>query len=515
MPEDAEKKILNTLAKGAGVTAFGMFFSKAITYLYRALVGRALGPEAYGMLNTGIMIVGIAATLSGDPVRNGLKKFIPEFREENDKASIKGIVISALQLNLIGSILVGLTIFFSAEFLAVQVFSNRALIPVIQVFGFVPLIGRPYDIFIDTTIAFNKAKYKVISTNIAQNIIQLIVTAILIIPLGMNVMGAVYGWALAVLFTLPLAFYYMEKKVGPILTSKVKPKYNRKELFTFSYPLMLSGIISVFLGWTDTAFIGYFMDQSSVGLYNAAFPTALLLLIPHQAIGQLALTSFSEIGAKGKSREELLKTTSRWTFTLSFPAFLLIVLFSSELLTLLFGSQYATVGLSLSVLAFGNLINIMVGRVGSVLISQDYTKIAFYNSTSNLVANILLNIILIPRIGILGAAIATASSTILVNLLGTLELYYYEGIHPFSKDQLKPIIPGLISLFITYMLFERTISPAPYWILIPAGIVYMLIYGIIFLKTGCLKEYDKEIITSIGRKIGREEEVTKIIEKLT
>ena len=514
MPDEENREILNTLAKGAGITAFGMFFSKAITYFYRALVGRALGPEAYGQLSIGMMIVGIAATLSGDPVRNGLKKFIPEFREDNDNASIKGIVISALEINLIGSLLVGGTIFFSAEFIAVQIFESTELIPIIQVFGLVPIIGRPYDIFIDTTIAFNKAKYKVISTNIVQNLVQLAATAAFIY-IGMDVMGAVWGWVAGVAFTLPLAYYFMEKKVGPVLTQKVKAQHHRKKLFKFSYPLMLSGIISVFLGWTDTAFLGYYMNETAVGLYNAAFPTALLLLIPHQAIGQLALTSFSETGAKGKSREETLKISARWVFALTFPTFLIMALFSSELLTLLFGKQYSTAGTALAILALGNLVNTAVGRVADIMKSSGHTKPVFYNNIVNLGANIILNVVLIPVLGVLGAAIATASSIAFVNILLAAEVYRYEKIHAFTKEELKIVLASSLALGATYLIINQAFAMTPYWTLIPAGIIFYSLYITIFGKIGGLTEYDREIILTLGRKASQEKRVKKILSLIT
>lgn len=513
MPYGEEKKILNTIAKGAGISAFGLFASKVVTYFYRAVVGRALGPEAYGMLTTGMMIGGIAATFAGDPVRSGLKKFIPEFREEKDWGSVKGIVLSALQLNFIGAIIVGTAIFFSAEHLAIEIFEKRELIPVIQVFGFLQLISRPYEIFIDTTIAFNKAKYNVISTNIVQPVLQLLITVGLII-IGFNVMAAVWGWVGAIALTLPLAFYFMEKE-GPVLTRKVKAKHHRKKLFKFSYPLMLSGMISVFLGWTDTAFIGYFMDQTSVGFYNAAYPTALILMIPSQALGTLALTSFSELEAKGLSKRKALRTMTRWVFALTFPGFLIMTLYSEELLSILFGSQYATAGLALSILAFGNMFSSALGSIGDVVKSAGKTKVLFYNTFINLLLNVLLNILLIPLYGIVGAAMATAGSTVAMNLLLTAEVWRYEKIHAFSKNMLKTMLAGIVSLTMVYILFKQIFTITPLWAMIPAGALFFTLYTLMFLKTGGLKQYDEEIIATLGRKIGFENEVKKTLDLMT
>jgi O-antigen/teichoic acid export membrane protein len=514
MPEGEEKKILNTILRGAGITAFGLFFSKTMTYIYRALVGRALGPEAYGMLTTGMMIGGIAATFAGAPVKNGLKKFIPEFQEEGDIASIKGMVLSALQLNLIGSILVGTIIFYYAEFLAVEIFSNKGLIPILQVFGFLQIVARPEAILTSATVAFNKAKYKVISTNIFQPITQLVLTIIFIIA-GMRVMGAVWGWVGAIALAVPLNLYFLEKKVGPVLTAKVKPKYSRKKLFNYSYPLFLSGMIGTFLGWADTAFIGYFMDQTAVGFYNAAYPTALILTIPVQAFGTLALTSFSELGAKGLSKDEALKTLTRWVFALTFPGFLIMTLYSSELLTLLFGSEYAKAGLALSIVAFGTMFSSALGKIGDILKSAGKTQIIFYNTTLNMVLNIGLNILLIPIYGIVGAAIATASSTVVMNIILALEAWKYENVQPLSRNMVKTIFAGLTSITATYIIFKQIFPITPLWAMIPAGITFLGIYTITFGKIGGLKEYDKEVIETAARKVGLEKETRKLLKIIT
>ena len=514
MPEGEEKKILNTILKGASIAAFGLFFSKAITYFYRTIVGRALGPEAYGMLTTGIMIGGIAATFSGSPVKNGLKKFIPEYREENDLAAIKGTVLSALSLNLVGALIVGTIIFFSAEFIAVEIFDNRGLIPVIQVFGFLQLVSRPEAILSSTTVGFNKAKYEIISARIVQPILQLVFTVLLIYT-GFEVMGPVWGWVGGIALAIPLNLYFVEKKLGPILTSKVKPKYNTKELFNYSYPLFLSGMIGTFLGWTDTAFIGYFMDQSTVGLYNAAYPTALILTIPVQAFGMLALTSFSELGAKGLSKDESLKTLTRWVFALTFPGFLIMTLYSEELLTLLFGSEYATAGLALSIVAFGTMFSSALGKIGDILKSAGKTKILFYNTTINLFLNVGLNILLIPMYGIVGAAIATASSTVVMNIILGLEAWKYENVQPFSRNMLKTIFSGLSAITITYILFKQIFPITPLWAMIPAGITFLGLHTIIFTKIGGLKDYDKEIIITAARKLGYEKEVEKLLSILS
>jgi len=77
---DADQKALNALAKGAGVTAIGMMISKALSYLYRVVIARGVGPDAYGQLSLGLMVIGLSTTAAYLSLGSGLQKFIPEFR---------------------------------------------------------------------------------------------------------------------------------------------------------------------------------------------------------------------------------------------------------------------------------------------------------------------------------------------------------------------------------------------------------------------------------------------------
>ena len=512
---DGDRDILNHILKGAGLAAIGMFFSKFITYVYRALVGRVLGPEAYGQLNTGMMVLGIATILAGASISGStLQKFIPEYRENNNKAAIKGAVIFMLQLCVSASFIMGAIAFFSAGYLATQIFDNAGLIPVIQVMGLSVILSRPYNIFIETTAAFNTAKYRVITTHFFQNIVQLVVTAVLLFA-GMNIMGAVWGWTAGLFLSMILGFYFMEKKTGPILTSKVKPEIEKKKLAKFAYPLMASSFIGVAMGWMDTAFLGYFLDQTAVGLYNAAYPIALILTLPDSALGILSLQNLSGMNARSEDQSNVIKTMTRWIFTLTFPLFILMALFPEKILTILFGSEYTSAATALVILAFSNLTEGATGKIGDILKSKGVTKILLYNTVLNLFFNLILNIYLIPRYGITGAAIATASSTIFVNILLISEGWIIDKINPFTKNMAKTLIAGTISLAAVYTVTELAFEYTPYWALIIAGGLFFGVYIIAFLKLGGLKEYDKEIILTTARKTGFEKETEKILDLLT
>jgi O-antigen/teichoic acid export membrane protein len=509
----AEKKILNKIVKGAGFTMFGLFFSKFLSYFYRIVVAR-IGPEAYGQLSLGLAVAGFIGTFVKLGLDESIKKFVPEAREAEDDAMLKGIMLDSLKLITLSGFLMGVITFFSADFIAQVILKSPETAPIIRILAFFPLVGRAASVFTDTTIGFNTTKYRVILRRITQNILQLAITLVLI-SIGMGVTGAAIGWFTGSFLILLISAYVVERDFGPILTSDVKAKKMYPKMIKFSYPLIFSGVVGTFLGWGDSWLLSYFMNDAAVGIYNAAYPTALMIVLPAQAISSLALSSFSELGAKGYGQKKALKTTTRWVFAMSFPAFLLMALFPGDLLHLLFGAEYAQAGTALAILAFGNMIGTSTGQLGAYLKSNSHTKIIAYNTTLNMIFNLGLNILLIPKLGIVGAALATAASSIFINTVVLAEVYRIKKTHPFSKDMLKILPAGLLALAATYTLVKLSFTHTPRWALIPAGITFAATYTLTFLKTGGLTQYDKEIITTAGRKIGLEKQAEKILEILT
>lgn len=510
----ADQKALNALAKGAGVAAFGLFFSKALTYFYRILIARGVGPNAYGQLSIALMIVGIGTTISYLSVGSALKKYIPEFRSRNEPGKIKGLLISSIEISLPLTLLVAFSILLGSEVIA-GFFGIEKLAPLLKIMSISVITINITSLFFDTTIGFNKIAYKTLTTEILQSIIQIVVTGILLLA-GFGVMSAAWGWLAGSAISALIGILVVEKKIGPILLSNQKKVPQHKEIIRFSAPLLFSGLLATLMGWADTGILGYYMTDYQVGLYNAALPTAMLILIPHQAIGSLAISSFSELKERNsESLEDSIQKATGWVLTLVIPTFLLLLLYSEEVLRLLFGQTYTTAYLALSILAVGYLVDASVGMVGNLLKSLGNTKYLLYNNSAALLLNLILNLALIPHIGIIGAAIATASSTALANILMFIEVWREKKIISIPQQKTIKIILTAITPLITLAILDKILfTTTPFWFLIPAGILYYTTYFLLYLKTIGVQSEEKEIIKIIGEKTGRKELANRAIDKL-
>lgn len=494
---DENQDILDTLVKGAGIAAVGMFASKLLTYFYRTAIARTVGPEAYGQISIGLMIVALGSTFASLALGAAIQNFLPKYRERNYEKHLQGLVKSAFKMAVPVSLVLAISLFLLSDLVANMIFNSSSLSPVIRIFSLAIPFSVITGLCMSVTKGFKVAKYQVYIRQIGQNFVQLIASLGLIIA-SFGVIGASFGWLIGAVLGSVAGLYIIEKKFGPFFTSGKPSKMQYRKIFNYSYPLILAGAIGSILGWTDTFFIGYYLPETQVGFYNAALPAAMLMMMPYKALSSLVMPSMSEIVERDdKKLGKLLKTLTRWTFSITFPIFCLMALFSEQTLHILFGSDYTVAAKSLTILAFGFLYSTSVGHLDSVIKAIDRTNILYKNAAINFFVNIGLNILLIPVYGIVGAAIATTGSIIFSQTLLLIEVYHFRKILPFGKDAVKPVIAALLALTLTYVSIEYSFEIVPLWALMPGAAVFGLIYLITLHEVGGIKESEKKEIIKI------------------
>lgn len=171
--------------------------------------------------------------------------------------------------------------------------------------------------------------------------------------------------------------------------------------------------------YTDILMLGIFGTKEQVGLYRVAVQAGLLGLMGLQAAQMLAQPYIARFYSQDNRRrlEGLLKACSRGAFLLSLLVFIVLLVFGRKLIVLVFGREYLACYVPLLVLAAGQLVNSFFGVVNILLEMTGHQKDSAQSFFVGAVCNILLNLILIPRLGLIGAASATAISTLLWNIL--------------------------------------------------------------------------------------------------
>ncbi len=492
---------LKKIVKGAALVFIGIIISKIFTYFYRLYIARYLGAENYGLLNLGFAVLGVATAISLLGLPSGVLRYVSYYKGKENYKKVTSTIISSLKITIPLSIIIGILLFIFSKNISIHLFHTEKLIIIIKLFA----ILVPFSVILSNleviTQAFQKIKYNIFIRNISESSIQLFST-ILLVSIGLGILGAVIGYMIAIFSSALLFFLVVQKKVYPFINAKIKIENNYKEILFYSWPLIFVYLLGMIIAWTDNIFIGYFKDASSVGLYNTALPTSRLLMIIPTTIIFLFIPIITELYGKNKKKEveKVYKTTTKWTFFLNFPIMLLMILFSKQILNFLFGKEYLGAASALVVLSLGHFFYSLTQLSSSVLQSIKKTKIILLNSIIIIILNLILNIYLISKYGILGAAIATSISFFVSSILFYFEAYIFTKIQPITSNMLKSMIAGVLSTAIIYLIIKFIFVDLSLLLAIPLAIIFFVLYIILLL---IFKSFDKEdllIIRSILNK---------------
>ena len=194
----------------------------------------------------------------------------------------------------------------------------------------------------------------------------------------------------------------------------------------------VSSLLYTVLMWSDTLLIGYFLDESSVGVYRVAYKVSTLIIFAQFAVNAQLAPDISRYWAKRKmdSLQNAVKRIAWINTVISVPAF--VVLFAGAPFFLgFFGSDFALYADLLRVLAIGQLSNALCGPVLYLLNMTGNEKAARNTLILGVIVNILGNVLLIPWLGLLGSAMATSFTIVLWNVWALREVYKKTGIRTF------------------------------------------------------------------------------------
>ncbi len=516
---DRFEEALDTISKGGAVVLFGSFLAKGLAFLSKAALAKYYGPKGLGLLALALMILGITTKLSAGGFNAAIKKFIPKFLVDNDDEKVSGAMLTVLIISLIISVSAGVLIYALSYTISVRIFHNSSLIPLLKIFAFFIPFQSTLILLSHIFLAFKKTTLKVLLRDIGEHLSHFILF-LGVIALGGSIVSITFTYLLTGIILVLISIVVLEKKVYPFFknigNSSKSPPLMPKKILKYSLPLLFSSIFVLTMGWTDTFMLGFYKSEHVVGIYNWALSISLLLLIFLNSINQIFFPVISDLHAQNKF-EELAKTFGtvlRWIFLLTFPFFAYLIIFAKPVLSVFF-PKFTAGWRALFILGIGMMFRAGLGPVGHTLKTYNETRFIFKMNTVLLPLNIVLNIILIPMIGLEGAALATASVFILNNIVEMKKLQTLISFKLSLSIYLKYAVSVVGPLLLIY-LFYRFIF-VNWWVMISTFIVFLLCYFVSLIRIGAVKEEDLplfKVVDIILARVGLGRiKVSKIVER--
>ncbi len=503
---------IRTLAKGSVIVLFGLTLSKFLTYLWTLIIARS-GASILGGFSIGSSFLSLGETVAVLGIPAGLYRLLPEFSVKNEVDKLHQTIFTSYFVILITSGIISLTLILLSSWISFRYFPNiKGISAVIDVFA----LGIPFVVLLDITAAvmhgLKHVEYEAITRNIIENLLKIVgIGSAIFFGLGIIGLSALYVVAEAI--SVVIALYLLNKYVHKIEIDKkhIKNEGIFDRILFYSLPILIATPFFTVINNADILFLGHYTNAPLTGIYAAVSQTVLIMLLVPGIVAKLNQQVQVELKEKKnlKQMNQIMNFITKWIFILNFPILVVFAIFSKLILSILYGNQYVIGNYTFIILLFSFLIFTLASYAFDALEVYDKPKFILINTGISAFLDIVLCYILVPRLGLIGAGIATGASMAALGLLAQYEVYALTGFQPFDKPFLKLILAGIIPSVILY-LFVNTFTQfnGIYWTVLQT-LVYGVLYAISLLTFRIVDKTDLIAVDIVEKKIG-----TKLLSKL-
>lgn len=387
-----------------------------VGYGFAIYITNQYGAYVFGQYVTALLVVEILSIVSRLGIDTSLVRFVSKYAQKGAVNLINQLYFKSVAIVTFAAIFFTLLlVFFSVEIAEFMNLEREYL--VIVSFSFIPLV-----LFYMNVQAIRGLK-KMVSYSFLNNVA--ITFGVFLFLVLFSVFTAsevlpIYAYVSSVFILTMLSYFlwFNHKSKVSVVNSDDEMPLSTNELLTTSFPLLLGQSMMIIMGKVDLFMLANMSSSDQVGIYNIALKLSMLSYMGLMAINSIAAPKFSEIYSSGDldALKKIVQQSTKTIFWISLPVLTLLILFPEFILSM-FGEEFKIASFTLIILSVGKMVSAISGSVGTFLQMVGKQKVFQNILIFAAVVNIVLNYFLIPSHGIGGAAIASATSGILWNVL--------------------------------------------------------------------------------------------------
>lgn len=485
----------------------GAYLGILINYGLIWILTHALTPGEFGVFSLGqsILNFSLVFVLLGTP--KALDRFIPQYRALGEIGKIRSLVGGITRWVGAASVVVMLLLFFLSPWLSVE-FSEPRLASAVRILLIsIPAIAMEQNLSA-IFLGFKNLRYRIFIEKILIPVLKGAM-ALVILWLSLGLREWLWAFSVASLLGSTVSLGLFNRKVwGDVRTQPAQP-VDFSQILSYAWPLSISSVISLIVGQMDILLLGYYGSSSEVGIFRVYVYVVALVGVIKLSFAQIFKPVATELWAKGERLEfsAIYKRVAKWLFHLNFGVLLLFGVLGGDLMGLLFPEEYLVGFSALIVILASRFVNAAFGTEGMVLEASGHTKLSLINTLLRLFSNFVIDILLIPRYGILGAAIGMGASTVIGGLAGLIEIYMLYHLQPFGWRHVIYLGSGVLSTVIVYWIgMKGTILGIG-----ASALVFVLLYTGGLILCGGLDNVDCRLISQGLRRVTGYKQSKKIV----
>ncbi|MBK8006878.1 MAG: oligosaccharide flippase family protein, partial [Gemmatimonadetes bacterium] len=409
-----------TLVRGSVGSFMIRLAAAAAAFGLQLVMTRLLGPAEFGRYIYVLSWVNFAAQLGVLGLDTASLRFVAAFEARESWGLLRGFLRRSLQITLAASAVIGVTLLGVAWLLRGRL--EAGLFDVILAAG----VLLPLTAVLQVVVSqLNGLKWVVVGQGV-QGLVRPLVTALalgvaLLLGARAGAVGAVMAYSGGTLASL-LVGAVLLRRFLPAAVHAAAPAYETEAWVRTAIPLLLITASQIILSQTDVIMLGAMRGTTDAGIYAVASQLATVITFAIMAANAYVAPTIAGLHAQGRRADlqRMLTLASRGVLAYAVPVVLGLVVLGAWVLGL-YGAAFRAGHVPLLVLCVGQLTIALCGSVGFLLTMTGHEQVATKVIGGSALLNVVLNLALIPRLGLTGAAIATTIATAMRSLV--LSLY--------------------------------------------------------------------------------------------
>ncbi len=487
----ASRSDLAGAARSGALGLFGAAIAALGGFGLTVVVTRGLGSAGAGVFFECFAVFTILAAIGTAGADTGLLYTATRSRALHRVAELRRVMLVAYGPTTLAAIAIGLTVYLSAPRLSALIVDEAHqeqgadYLALLAPFLVVAILGL---IAVQGTRGFGGLRTYVLLQQLLLPIGRVLAVG-LVLAFGMHGLAVPLAWAVPLLICGPLAaaalWRQLRRTERRLLPKSEAPRPLReiaREFWAYASGRGFAQAFTQSIVWFDVILVGAMRSAHEAGVYAAVsrFVTTGTLVMQAMRLGiQPQLGAALALGERRRA-EDLYRVTTQWIVASSWPLYLILATFGPQVLRL-FGQDFTSGADALAILSLSMLFSLATGNVNTVLLMAGRSRWNAANTVAALTVNIVLNLLLIPAHGIIGAAVAWSASILVERVMGMYEVRVLLGLRGHGRGfvlaaVLAAVVYGGVGLalrltagatlgaFLSYLAITGVVYAAALWL---------------------------------------------------
>jgi O-antigen/teichoic acid export membrane protein len=468
---------LGQITRHSAVFLAGTLFTMAAGYFVKIYVVRVLGAELLGIYALGMTLVSFIQVLGVLGLPGAAARFIAVYNATGNVTQLRAFLLkSSTVVFFLSCTLAGIT-FFHGGWIAQHVYRSPELARYMAGFAALMFFNALAGFYAQVLAGFKDVAKRTVITNFVGTPLVLVLTVTLLAS-GARLWGylsaQMIASAIVLLFMLRAAW-----KLTPAAARKFSAPLPRLEgeVFSFSAATFAMNGVDFLTTQGDKILIGLYLAAKPLGIYVMASTLAAFVPLILQSVNQIFAPVIADLHARRRYDvlEKLFQTLTRWVLAATLPLAAVVIVFAPQVMKL-FGTEFEAGWPVLVIATFGQIVNCAVGSVGYLLLMSGNQKRLVKVQFAAAIVSVLVNLCLIPVLGIVGAAIAAALVNSGTNLWNLLEVRRALRLSPYNRGYYKLLFPAGLMMISLAVLRVGVAGLGQQWLLLLLAL--LISYGI-------------------------------------